>query len=284
MTRILIPSIALLLAACDTEQSADLSAFDEALAQSQARQAIDDTVAFHYPGAPTDPVMLAEELESFVAEQSDCAEVVQEGDTVSIDFGEEGCDYQDRTWTGALSVRMEEGEDAASLTIEFDGLSDGRVTMDGTAWATLSDTQRDITEDMHLSHSVGCAGEQGPPEGEQGPPEDGMMQGPPPPPAEVDVVGSRTMLPLDGSFDAGVIIDGEQAMSADEGDATMTESALNVRAGELVPGSGSITQNGPMGTAVMTFVRTSDDAVQVTVEGDMGTEVFEVDPVSGERL
>ena len=282
--------IALLCAACDQGTQSELSsAYEEAVVQTRSSQTVGDTMAFRQQGAPMDPLMLAADLEAFIASESDCATIIQDGNIVTVDFGEDGCAYLDRTLTGSLSADISEGDNTTIVALELYDLGDGIVTLNGSADASLTDTERSFNTDFHISHSAdtdpACdrsEGEEGAPDGEQS--AEGPPEGPPRPPAEVDMVGSRTETPLDGSFDVGIIVNGSRQMSADEGDASMTETGIEIVAGELVPQAGTIVHDSPRGAVTMTFSRVDDNTIEINIEGERGSESFQVDSTSGERL
>lgn len=304
--------LALFFAACDqAEQSELTAAYEEAVVQTRSSETVSDVAAPRQLGAPVDPLMFFTDLEAFMSAESDCASISQSGESITIDFGEEGCAYLDRSLTGSISATIAESDSGTAIAMELFDLSDGVVTLTGTADASISDAARELLADLHISHDAdadpacrgdeerpeeGMEGEERPedeerpegeemgdeerPEGEEGRPEGGDMR----PPAEVDMIGSRSEAPLDGSFESGVIVNGSRQMSAEEGDATMTETDLEIVAGELVPQAGTIVHDGPRGLVTMTFSRVDASAIQIDIEGERGSESFQVDPVSGERL
>ena len=306
----------LALVGCDTAEQADqASMYEEAMVQIQARQSLEDVSApaeAHLPPPAQDPLAFAADLEAFIASQADCAVVEQDGDELRVDFGdaEDGCDYLERNWSGSLSAVLTETETGIEMAMTLSALSDGIITMTGDALAILSDSEHAFISDLHISHDPdalpphpdGACGEEcegggkggeggeggAPPEGEgmggegegMGGEEQGMR--PPPPPAEVDVVASRTETPLDGDFANGVVVNGERSMSAEEGDASMTEVGLEIRAGERIPQAGTVTMDGPRGLGTISFSRVDDDTIEVTMDGPEGKQSFLVDPVSGQ--
>lgn len=298
--------VTILCAACDTEQTELTSAYEEAVVQTRSSQTIGEVSAPRALGAPSDPLTFLTDMEAFISAESDCAEITRSDDVISIDFGEEGCDYLGRTMTGALSaVITDDGSGVTAIAVELFALNDGIVTLDGIADALLTESERVFSADLHVSHDADADpacdrdGEEdgggGPPEGEDGEaPEGGEgmggpdggegMGGPPRPPAEVDMIGARSEVPLDGDFSAGVIVNGTREMTAEEGDATMSEIDLEIVSGELVPQAGTIVHSGPMGEVTMTFARIDDATIEVSISGDRGEESFQVDAVSGERL
>lgn len=289
MRRTFLLSVVASLVACDLGQSDEQAAYQESMMSSQARQVVDDTVAFHQPGRPLDPLQLAADMEAFVASGSDCATIYSEGADISVDFGEEGCEYMGRTFTGAVSVTFTEGDASSEAAISFDSLSDGIVTLDGFADAILSDSFRDIHAELQVSHEAGegcMGGEEGerPAEDEGPPPEGEGMERPPAPPSEFSVVADRYERPIDGSFDNGVSVEGSQVMSAEQGDASITESGVEILTGEVVPQAGTVVHDGPMGAATMSFSRVDASTIEVSVDGPRGQESFQVDAATGARL
>lgn len=290
---------ALSLVACDTDSFSEEAAYQEAMMGSEARQVVDNTVAFHKPGRPMGPLDLVEQMRSFIEVDSDCAQVTTDGDQITVDFGADGCEYMDRTFTGSVSAVFSEQDTQSLMQMTFEDLSDGIVTLSGAADASLSDTQRTIAAALDVTHTedAGCMrGESmSPPEGERetgsdtGPPKGNDDarggEGPPPrPPSAFTLIVDREVTALDGDFEAGIRMDGIKSMIADQGEVLITETGVEVRSGEVVPQAGQITHDGPRGGATMTFTRLSDTIIAVSVDGPRGAESFQVDPATGERL
>lgn len=289
MKRTLFLLVASTAAACDLGESSEQAAYSEAMMASEARQVVSDTVAFHEPGRPLDPMQLVADMQAFIEEGSDCAAISADGEDIFVDFGDAGCAFQGRTYTGAVSASFIEGDGSAEMSMIFASLSDGIVTLDGVADAVLSDDARQISAVLDIAHEEGAGCMEGeemaPPEGER--PADsgeGEMAPPPRPPSAFTLTLERTEAPIDGSFDSGVVINADQQMSAEQGDAAITEAGVEILAGEVVPQAGSVVHDGPMGAATMRFERLSADAILVTVDGPMGEDTFEVDPATGARL
>jgi hypothetical protein len=270
---------------------------ESALSTQRMASMESDMVAAHRGGPlPTDPLSFAEDLAAFIESQAACSTVVEDGDTVTVDFGDvnDDCTYQGHTYGGVMVATIAESEGVLIATLQLDGLTDGIATLTGEVYIDLAESKRLIASDVHISMTGGCLGgeraehaeDEGARDDRRGPPhegEEGERHGPPPgPPPESDVVGERVQVPLDGSFEIGVIENGSRTMSAEGGDAEITTVDLATRAGEIIPESGSITMVGPPGTMTISFARIDADTIEVTLDGPRGEEIIAVDPVSGE--
>ena len=297
--------LSLLLAGCSVADSVDAlrSELDGAVATQRMAAMETDMVAAHAGPLPADPLAFAEDLDAFIDSQAACSTVTEDGDTVTVDFGEvdDGCTYLGHTYGGVMVATITEGEGTLTANLQLDGLTDGFATLTGEVYIDLSESQRQILSSVHISTDGeppgDCDGDRpegGPPEGEaegdrpEGPPpagEEGGRGGPPGghhgPPPEADVVGDRVQTPLEGSFEIGVIENGTRTMSDDHGDAELTAVDLATRTGEVVPESGTLTMDGPPGVLEISFLRLDEDTVQVTMDGPRGSQVIEVDPVTG---
>lgn len=291
---------ALSLVACDTASSSEEVAYQESMMSSEARQVVDDTVAFHKPGRPSGPLDLVEQMRSFIETDSDCAAVTTDGDQITVDFGDEGCTYMERTFTGSVTAIFSELETQSLMQMTFDTLSDGIVTISGSADAALSDTQREISAALDVTHTkdAGCMrGESmAPPEGEREAREEDAREGepresggrggegPPRPPSAFSLIVDREVVAIDDDFEIGIRMNGTKSMIADQGEAFITETGVEIRSGEVVPQAGQVTHDGPRGAATMTFSRLSESVIEVYVDGPRGEESFQVDPATGARL
>lgn len=302
------------MAGCDLLSGLEISeAYTETMLQSQERQVMDDMAAASEESAgergasqaPRDPLSMAMDIEAFIDSQADCSEVTREDNLITVDFGDldDDCSFMDRTYAGEMVAVMSTNDDGAEVIgLTFNAMSDGVITIDGTADIEMSEDSRNITSDVHISREGDLPCERGErPDDEMGeetgeeveamaddsapaPREDireGGRHRMPPPPAEVDVVAVRSEAAMDGSFDNGVIVNGTRTMSAERGDASITETDLEIVAGERVPQAGTIVHNSPHGEVTLSFSRIDDDTIEVSVSGDRGEQVFLVDPATG---
>ncbi|MEL6346512.1 MAG: hypothetical protein AAFV53_25600 [Myxococcota bacterium] len=308
------------VAGCDMLSGLEVSeAYTEVMLQSQEREMMDDMAEASMASGegergadgmamPRDPLAMARDIEAFIDSQADCSEIVREDNVLSVDFGDldDDCAFMGKTYAGSLSVVTSTTDDGEVISLTFDGMTDGIITLDGIAEIEMSADQRTVSSDVHISRDedamLPCErgeeskeDEEQPEQGEMADEmaadrargegrEDAMGQRPhrmPPPPAEVDIIAERSEAALDGSFDNGVRVNGSRQMIAEMGTATITESNLEIVAGERVPQAGTIVHDGPRGEVTLSFERVDDDTIQVSISGEHGDQTLMVDPTTG---
>ncbi|MCK6531196.1 hypothetical protein L6R50_27745 [Myxococcota bacterium] len=205
----------------------------------------------------------AQELADAYRSQIPCSTVTVQGTTVTTDFGTLGdsCSWRGRTYAGIASVTLESvGAGEAVVVHEWLGLTDGVVTLDGTATVTWD--ADDATR--HVVHEVSWSTAQ----------------------REVIASGDRTQSLLDpgAGLDGGIRVDGVRDWQAPSGDWHLDIDGVEMRGQDPVPQAGTYSLVLPNGkTATLTFERHDVGIIRVTVSGGWRTWVFDVSP-SGEQV
>jgi hypothetical protein len=251
--------VAALAAACDTDDVRDdemRSAVDEVVATGEAHGLESDLLELTTTDDGEDPPSrdhhgLRDKMHALIASQIPCSTLTKVGeDTLVIDFGtlDDECTFRDRTWAGIVTISYATKGDAIVATHDFDGITDGRVTIDGSATVTRTGESRHIVTDFSFDG-----------------PEHGFT-----------ATSDRVQTPLaDGS---GVHIDGTREWMREHGKVHVDIEGVEVRRGDSVPQAGSyeITREGG-NVLTMSFTRADDENIVVTVDGPKGEKVFTVD-------
>lgn len=252
--------VAALAAACDTDDVRDdelRSAVDEVVATGEANGLESDLLELTTtddgdpPTRDGDRHGLRDRMHALIASQIPCSTLTRVGeDTLVIDFGtlDDECTFRDRTWAGIVTISYADKGDTMVAIHDFDGITDGKVTIDGTATVTRTGDSRHIVTEFSF---------------------DG-------PERDFTVHGDRVQTPLpDGS---GVRIDGTRDWVREKGEVQLDIDGVEVRRGDSVPQAGSYAVTRPNGAVLtMTFARADDEHIVVTVDGPKGEKVFTVD-------
>ncbi|HWB73542.1 MAG TPA: hypothetical protein VG755_01280 [Nannocystaceae bacterium] len=247
-----------LLAACDNADTGNdemRSAVDEIVATGAAQDVESDLLELTTIDEPDEPTRdhhgLRDRMHALIASQLPCSTITTVGeDTLVIDFGTlaDECTFRDRTWAGVVTIAYATDGDAIVATHEFDGITDGKVTIDGSATVTKTDASRHIVTDFTF---------------------DGPERG-------FSVKSDRVQTPL--ADEDGVHIDGTRDFTGDRGERHVDIEGVEVRRGDSVPQAGSLAITRDDGrTLTMSFARIDDETIAVTVDGPKGERVFEVD-------
>lgn len=247
-----------LLAACDNADVPDdemRSAVDEIVATGAAQDVESDLLELTTLDDGDEPTRdrhgLRDRMHALIASQIPCSTITTVGeDTLVIDFGtlDDECTFRDRTWAGVVTIAYASEADAVVATHDFDGITDGRVTIDGSATVTRTGESRHIVTDFTF---------------------DGPERG-------FTVKSDRVQTPLDG--DEGVHIDGTRDFAGEHGERHVDIEGVEVRRGDSVPQAGSFAiTRGDGRELTMSFARIDDETIAVTVDGPKGERVFEVD-------
>src|SRR5687768_15020842 len=95
----------------------------------------------------------AAEIRDFLGSQLPCAEVTLAGATLTVEYGANpgNCTYKGLTYTGSHAITVSKNEDSDVLVQhEWDELSNGRVSVSGTADVTwsLTDQSRRVVHEL----------------------------------------------------------------------------------------------------------------------------------------
>ncbi len=186
----------------------------------------------------------AEELRAFVAAQLPCAEVSAAEASVQVVYGAKSgaCSYRGHELSGTHELSVERDDDVVQVHHRYTGLSNGVVSLDGTAdvtWNTAEKTRRVRHESSWTHLASGRTG-----------------------------VGSgdRVQAPLPGDPAQGISIDGSRSWQGERGSWDLAIEGVELRFTDPVPQAGSYTLVTPFGKSVsMSFRRVDGDTIGVTV-------------------
>jgi hypothetical protein len=186
----------------------------------------------------------AEELRAFIASQLPCARITVAGATLGIEYGVNpgNCTYNGHTWSGSHTVTIASAA-AGSLVVdhEWDGLSNGVVTVSGTAHVTWSSATSSRTVDHELHWRRLADGR----EGTGG--------------------GHRVQTVLSGGLVEGIRVDGQRYWEGASGRWDLDIDNVEMRWVDPVPQSGTYSLDTPFGkSATLTFSRVDADTIAVT--------------------
>jgi hypothetical protein len=247
---VLYLSFSTILTACPADELTTAEAKDAVVEVAVASQAstvaegtIELTTSFSLGVAVE---QAAQEIAEFAASQVDCAEIEQEGATVTIRFGvEQGCEYHGMTYTGSHSVtvaRADEGDVLVEHT--WEALSNGRVEVSGSAqvsWTSATQSRRVVHELEWTRLADGRAG---------------------------TGTGDRTQSALDGAWADGIVLSGSRSWSGAAGDWDLSIDNVEWRWADPVPQSGTYTLTTPDDDELtLAFSRLDEDTVLVSLAG-----------------
>jgi hypothetical protein len=187
----------------------------------------------------------AEELKDYLATTLPCAEITLVDATLTVEYGAKpgDCTYKGHTYTGKHIISVDRNEDSDVLVHhEWDELSNGRVSVTGTADVTwsLDDATRRVEHEVQWTRlSDGRTG-----------------------------VGSgdRLQKALEGGIAEGFQEDGSLAWEGKSGRWDLAIEAVQIRWTDPVPQAGTYRLATPAGkSATMRFTRIDEDTIQVTV-------------------
>lgn len=255
----LVLSAALLLPACFQTgatraemREAVLEVVAQGQAQSLENEVVELTTDFTIGGAIEE---IAQHVKDFVESQVDCSTVTVAGNTVEIDLGtlEDNCQYNGHTFAGKITLEFAYDKTATEVIVDhtYTGVTNGEVTLDGTATVTWGEGSRRIVHDFDWTA-------------------DGR---------ELHASGDRTqtLLDPDAGLAGGVEIDGTRRWEGEKGTWDLAIDGVEVRWIDPVPQAGSYTLTTPAGKEiVMSFARLDDDTIEVRVSGGRRDRVFRV--------
>lgn len=229
---------------------------------TELRMAINDVVATGEAASLEDGVLeittdftLADGLDAIVAEvraflesQVPCSTVTAiDEHTLELDFGtiEDACAYRGRTFAGVVTVSYGRLGDTIIVTHDYDGFTDGRTTIDGSANVAWQVNARRIEAEFAITGPRGT----------------------------FSVESER----LQTWFGDGIRVDGRREWHGPSGDTVLDILDVEMRAVDPVPQDGAYVLTTPRGREItMTFDRKDEDTITVTVSGGRRDRVFEV--------
>lgn len=205
----------------------------------------------------------AEELRAFVASQIPCSTVTREGLTVTMDFGslDDSCLWNGRTYAGVAAVTLVSAEDGrAEVRHEWLGMTDGELTMDGSATVTWDGA----ASSRRVVHEIAWTNGEGD-----------------------ERIGSgdrlQTLIDPDQGIAAGIEVNGSREWSAPSGDWLLDIASVEMRPQDPVPQAGSYTLTIPTGKqATLAFARLDDDTIEVVLSGGREDHIWHVTALGSE--
>lgn len=289
------PAVLVLFAMVGCSGSDDMLAMEEFRTEEQ--RVLDDMTAFgREPGFPAhfhaahSMDELIQNMADFFESQAPCSQMTRSGQTLAVDFGDldDGCEYRGRTYGGMMFV-TDLTETDEVLDLMFVGLTDGAVTLDGSASLSIGEDRQTLTAELDTlrdadafdrpEHGRGHRGGSGREGGEHCVPEgeDGLIA------AQVAI--DYVYTPYDGSFDLGVQVDGSQQHEDECGLHTGTAVGLRIAGTDRVPEAGTSKMTSPEGhERQMAFERIDDTTIEITMSGERGERSVLVDAATGQPV
>jgi hypothetical protein len=188
----------------------------------------------------------ATEIKTFIASQLPCADVTLSGATLTIEYGVNAgnCTYKGLTYTGTHTVSVKRNENSDVVVDHtWDGISNGRVSVSGTAEVTwsLANQSRHVTHELTWTRL-----------------KDGRTG---------TGSGDRTQTVLEGGIAEGIKVDGSRAWEGEAGRWDLAIENVEMRWIDPVPQAGAYRLATPSSKSIsMSFSRVDDNTIQVTVE------------------
>lgn len=238
---------------------------DDSASPSEMRMAVDEVVATGQAASLEDGVFeittdfrlgdgvhgVLTEVRALVESQIPCSTIeATDEQTLVIDFGtlEDGCEYRGRTFAGIVTVTYEAAGDDVIVTHDYDGITDGRATLDGEAVVTWSERSRHIVTEFAVHRPRG----------------------------DFSSDGDRTQTRIDERGD-GIRVDGERNWRNDRGRWHLEIDGVEMRPIDPVPQDGAYVLTTARGREItMTFERIDEDTIEVSVSGGRRDRVYRV--------
>jgi hypothetical protein len=197
----------------------------------------------------------AAQIQAAVQAELPCADITRSGSTLAIDYGAKpgDCSYHGHQVTGAHSIRvMRNADNEVTVHHEWQGLSDGRLAIDGEADVSWSRT----ASRRHVLHDLTYEVVSGRDQGRTG-----------------TGTGDRTQTAIDG----GVRVDGERIWDSADGHYVLDLDGVETRFVDPVPQAGTYRLTLPTGEALtLVFRRIDTDSIRVMVESPVDSFAFVV--------
>jgi hypothetical protein len=193
----------------------------------------------------------AMQVRNFVQSQLPCAVIeTPEPNTLVVVFGaaEGNCEYNGRSLDGKLTVAFDASAQQVVVTHTYEGLTNGRATLDGAATVTWSEASRHVVTDLDVETSRG----------------------------NFTANSDRTQRRIGGAGE-GIVVVGSRDWSGPRGDWHLEIEDVEMRGIDPVPQDGAYVLTQPNGNDVtMTFDRIDEDTIEVDVRGGRRDRVFHV--------
>lgn len=198
----------------------------------------------------------AAELAAWLESQIDCSTVTLDGPTITVDFGtlDDQCIYNSHTYAGLWAVTIQSNlVDEVVVDHEWTALTDGEVTLDGTAQVTWSSS----AHSRHVVHDVTWVDEDG----------------------TVEASGDRLQElidPVEG-ISAGIVVNGDRDWNSGTGEWSLDIDAVEMRGMDPVPQAGVYTLTTPaLKVATLTFTRLDANTIECVLASGSDSWTFEI--------
>lgn len=194
------------------------------------------------------------EVQAFTESQIPCSTVEKvDARTLAIDFGtlDDQCTYEGRTYAGRVQVGFKLNSGSIDIAHTYEGLTNGDITLDGTAEVTWTADVRTVVTDLTF------VGERGT--------------------VEVSSDRTQTLLDPEAGASAGVAVEGQRRWGGSAGDWLLDIEGVEWRGMDPLPQAGSYSLLNPDGKEItMSFSRVDEDTIAVTIESLRGDRMFHV--------
>jgi hypothetical protein len=198
----------------------------------------------------------AQEIRTFIETQLPCAAITLSGATLSVEYGAKAgtCTYKGNTYSGTHEITVTRN-DMSDVVVNhvWTKLSNGRVTVTGTAevtWSATNKTRHVVHELEWTRLSDGKTGTGS---------------------------GDRTQKPLEGGLVEGFQVDGSRSWKSANGQWDLSIEGVQFRWVDPVPQAGTYSLVSPKDqTITMTFSRVDEDTIKVTLKSGEKTFSFDV--------
>jgi hypothetical protein len=198
---------------------------------------------------------IANNLRDALQSQIPCSTITVIDNTITMDFGslDDTCVYNGQTFAGVISLEItyDAAGNQAIVDHDYQGLTNGTVTMNGTKTVTWDEKARHVVSDLMVER-------------------DGKT---------VHHTSDRVMTLLDpaAGLAGGIVINGSHQWENTKGPWELTVDGVEVRWIDPVPQSGSYVLDTPKGKTIdLSFSRVDADTIAVTLSAGTRELVFHV--------
>jgi hypothetical protein len=198
---------------------------------------------------------IANKLRDALQSQIPCSTITVQDNTLTMDFGglDDTCLYNGQTFAGiiAIEITYDEAGHKAIIDHDYQDLTNGTVTLNGTKTVTWDEKARHVVSDLMILR-------------------DGQS---------VHSTSDRVMTLLDpaAGLAGGIIINGNHHWDNTKGPWDLAVDAVEIRWVDPVPQAGSYTLDTPKGKTIeLSFSRVDEDTIAVTLSGGGRERVFHI--------
>lgn len=251
----LVASTLLLTVGCRKEKEPN-----EPMTQSEARSALEESTIDSQAAALTTSTVeistdftvgkavteAAAELREKIAAELPCAEVTLADATLTVAYGKHGaCSYKGQSLSGTHAITVAKNEEVIEVDHTFTELSNGKVSVSGTAHVTWDFDDRTRTVEHDLTWTRLRDGRTG--------------RG----------TGERVQRPLESGLAEGIQVDGSRTWTGQAGRWDLTIEGVQTRWADPIPQAGTYRLATPRGRSLeLSFRRVDADSIEATLKTD----------------